>query len=41
MLVGITADVGWKRFEESNAATDRLGLFFTYEFGFRGQSAKR
>jgi hypothetical protein len=33
--VGLTADVGWKRLKEAGSITDRIGLFFTYEFGFR------
>lgn len=32
---GLTADFGWKRLKESGAITDRIGLLFTYEFGFR------
>lgn len=32
---GLTADVGWKRLKESGTITDRVGLFFTYEFGLR------
>lgn len=33
--MGLTADVGWKRLKEAGSITDRIGLFFTYEFGFR------